>query len=238
VVRGPAALLTLLGVSVAYFLAAPSLPQIHPPELSAIVACSIGLALVVGIVSGLVAIADAPLALVPALVGAVLLVAVLDAGVGAAAVATPFETVLYACAGIAFAVALETPLLAVGLPIFVAVIDIVAAGAGGGAGLFALSTPHGGDALSLDLPDWGTGLAAARLTAPDVVFLAAYATFARRLDLRERAAEAGMFAALLAAAAAEILFDAEVPALALLALGFLLPSVDRLPGLFAGLREG
>ena len=104
-----------------------------PPELSAIVACAIGIALVVAIVAGLVAVADAPLALVPALLGAGLLVAALNAA-GVAAGATPFEVVLYACAGIAFAVVLDTPALALGLPLFVAAIDIAQWLAGGSGG--------------------------------------------------------------------------------------------------------
>jgi hypothetical protein len=227
VVRGPAALLIVLGASIGYFTAAPSFPQIHPPELSAVVACTVGLTFVCAIVGSVAALADAPLALVPAVVGAGLLVAVLDAA-GAASSATPFEAVLYGCAGVAFAVALETPLLALGLPLFVGAIDVAVTLAGGGSGIFTLATPHGGDALALDLPDWGTGLSAARLSPPDVLFFGVFLAYARRLALRERAAAVCMYAALLAAALAQILFDAVVPALALLCAGFLVPNVDRL----------
>ena len=106
----------------------------------------------------------------------------------------------------------------------------------GSAGVFALSTPKPGDALTLELPDWGTGLAAARLSVPDIVFLAAFATYARRFGLRERAAEAGMLCALLVAAAAEILFDAALPSIALLAAGYLIPNADLLGGLVARVR--
>ena len=59
-VRGPAALLGLVGVTLAYVLLAPELPQLHPHELSAIVAFSSGRTLIVGIVAGLVAIANTP----------------------------------------------------------------------------------------------------------------------------------------------------------------------------------
>ena len=86
----------------------------------------------------------------------------------------------------------DAPALAVALPLFLAVIDIAQALGGGSAGLFTLSTSKPGDALTLELPDWGTGLAAARLSATDVVFLGAFAAYARRLGLRERAAEVGM----------------------------------------------
>jgi hypothetical protein len=201
------------------------------------VACSVGLTLVGAIVTGLVAVADTPLALVPALAGAGLMVAALDAN-DVAGAATPFEAVLFGCLGIAFAVLLDTPALAIALPLFVAVIDIVQARSGGSAGLFTLSLPKPGDALTLELPDWGTGLAAARLSVPDVFFLAAFAAYARRLGMRERAAEAGMLVALLVAVASEVLFDAELPTIALLAVGYLLPNVDRVGGLFAGPREG
>jgi hypothetical protein len=236
-VRGPAALLAFLGAAFAYFLVAPSLPELAPRELSALVACAVGLVFVVGIVAGLAATADTRLALVPALVGAGLVLAALDAN-GVAAAATPFEVALFGCAGLAFAVLLDTPALAVALPLFVAALDVVQAASGGSAGLFTLSTTSPGDALVLELPDWGTGLAAARLSVADVVFLAAFAGYARRLGMRERAAEVGMLVGLLAAAAAEVVFDTDLPALALIAAGYLLANVDRFGALFAETSEG
>jgi hypothetical protein len=232
VVRGPAALLAVVGAALAYFLVAPELPQLHPPELSALVACTVGLTLVVAIVAGLAAMADAPLTLFPAVVGAGLMVAALEAS-DAGAAATPFEVILLCSLGIAFAVVFDAPALAVALPLFLAVIDIVQAQGSGSAGLFTLSTSKPGDLLTLELPDWGTGLAAARLSAPDVVFLGAFAAYARRLDLRERAAEVGMLLGLLAAVASEVLLDAELPTIALMAVGYLAPNVDRIGALFA-----
>jgi hypothetical protein len=232
VVRGPAALLAVVGAALAYFLVAPELPQLHPPELSALVACTVGLTFVVAIVAGLAAMADAPVTLFPAVVGAGLLVAALEAS-DAGAAATPFEAILLCSLGIAFAVVFDAPALAVALPLFLAVIDIVQAQSGGSAGLFTLSTSKPGDVLTLELPDWGTGLAAARLSAPDVVFLGAFAAYARRLDLRERAAEVGMLLGLLAAVASEVLLDTELPTIALMAVGYLAPNVDRIKALFA-----
>jgi hypothetical protein len=232
VVRGPAALLAVVGAFLAYVLVAPELPQLHPPELSALVACAVGLTFVVAVVAGLAAVADSPLALAPAVLGAGLLVAALDANdVGAAA--TPFEVVLFCCLGVAFAIVFDVPALGIALPLFLAAIDIAQAHGGGSAGLFTLSTSKPGDALTLELPDWGTGLAAARLSATDVVFLGAFAAYARRLGLRERAAELGMLLALLAAVASEVLLDAELPTIALMAVGYLAPNVDRIRGLFA-----
>jgi hypothetical protein len=237
VVRGPAALLAVVGAALAYVLVAPKLPELHPPELSALVACGIGLTFVVAIVAGLVAVADAPLALAPALAGAGLIVAALDVN-DAAAAATPFEAVLFGCLGVAFAVVFDTPGLAIALPLFVAVIDIVQARTGGSAGLFTLTTSRPGDLLTLELPDWGTGLAAARLSVPDIAFLAAFAAYARRLGLRERAAELGMLLGLLAAVASEVLLDSELPTVALIAVGYLIPNVDRIGSLFARAPEG
>ena len=236
-VRGPAALLAVVGAALAYVLVAPELPQLHPPELSALVACTIGLTLVVAIVAGLTALADAPLALFPAVLGAGLLVAALDAN-DAGAAATPFEVVLLGCLGIAFAVIFDVPALAVALPLFLAAIDIVQAIGGGSTGLFTLSTSKPGDVLTLELPDWGTGLAAARLNATDVLFLGAFAAYARRLGLRERAAEVGMLLGLLIAAASEVLFDTQLPTIALMAAGYLLPNLDRIRPLFARPAEG
>jgi hypothetical protein len=235
-VRGPAALLGFLGAAFAYFLVAPSLPQLAPRELSALVACAVGLVFVVGIVAGLAATADTRLALVPALAGAGLVVAALDVN-GVAAAATPFEVALFGCVGIAFAVLLDAPALALALPLFLGAIDVIQAAGGGSAGLFTLSTTRPGDVLILELPDWGTGLAAARLSVADAVFLAAFAAYARRLGLRERAAEAGMLVGLLVAAAAEVLFDTDLPALALIAAGYLLANVDRFGPLFADASE-
>jgi len=232
VVRGPAALLAVLGAALAYVLVAPELPQLHPPELSALVASAIGLTFVVAIVAGLAAMADSPFTLFPAVLGAGLLVAALDTNdIGVAA--TPFEVVLLCCLGIAFAVVFDVPALAVALPLFLGAIDVVQAVGGGSAGLFTLSTTKPGDVLTLDLPDWGTGLAAARLSATDVIFLGAFAAYARRLGLRERAAEVGMLLGLLAAVASEVLLDTELPTIALMAAGYLATNVDRLGGLFA-----
>ena len=119
-------------------------------------ACTIGLTLVVAIVAGLTALADAPLALFPAVLGAG------AAGRGArcqrpgaaqsrsrwscwAAWASPSPS-SSTCAA-----------LAVALPLFLAAIDIVQAIGGGSTGLFTLSTSKPGDVLTLELPDWEPG---------------------------------------------------------------------------------
>jgi hypothetical protein len=227
VVRGPAALLALVGGALAYLLAAPALPQLHPDELAALVGSGIGIALVVAVLGGLVAAADLRPALVRALAGAALVTAALDAaGVGAAA--TPFETVLYGCAGVAFALVFDVPALAIALPLFVAGVDLLALAGSTGTATFGLAAGRPGDALGLELPDWGAPIAAGRIGIPEVVFIAAYATYARRLGLRERPAQAGMALALVGAAAGEVLAGDRLPTLALIGAGFLLPNADRL----------
>ena len=100
VVRGPAALLAGLSAPLlAYVLVAPELPQLHPPELSALVACTVGADLRGGHRGG--AGRDGRRRRrrsCPRCSARRLLVAALDANdVGAAA--TPFEAVLLCCLG-------------------------------------------------------------------------------------------------------------------------------------------
>jgi hypothetical protein len=222
---------TLLAAGLAYLLAAPALPVLHPDELAALVACAIGIAVVVAIVAGLVATSDVRFALGLALLGAGLIAAGLNAA-GVAAAATPFEAVAYGCAGVAFALVFDAPVVAIALPLFVAGADVLAFAGGGDTASFGLSASRGADALGLELPAWGGGgLAAGRIGIPEVVFVAAFATYARRSGLRERPAEIGMGAAILVAAACAVLTDARLPTLALIGLGYLLPNADRLRAL-------
>ncbi len=89
-----------------------------------------------------------------------------------------------------------------------------------------------GDPLTLELPAWGGGLPAARVSAADVIFLAAFAAYAHRFGLRPRATIAGMLAGFVLALVLSVVLDRDVPALPLVAAGYLLPNVDRLRGLF------
>ena len=65
------------------------------------------------------------------------------------------------------------------------------------------------------------------------MFLGAFAAYARRLGLRERAAEVGMLLGLLAAVASEVLLESELPTIALMAVGYLAPNVDRVGALLS-----
>lgn len=174
-----------------------------------------------------VAIVAVPLARAPALLAGTLLGAAVVAGAlsaaGADAAATPAEALAWGLAGVAFARVLDAPPLAVALPLFVGVVDLVMAQ--GGAPVVPVG-PAPGDLLVLTLPGVGDGQVSGRLGAPDLVFLGAFATYVRLLGLREATTLAAMAAALIAAVVA-----GPLPVLALLAAGALLPNADRLVAL-------
>ena len=94
-------------------------------------------------------------------------------------------------------------------------------------------SPRGEAVLTFDLPSWGGALngPAARLGLPDAIFLAVFTTWTLRLGLRLRLTIAAMTCGLLATMAISITADRTIPALPLLAVGFLLPNVDRLVAL-------
>src|SRR5207253_2872228 len=71
--------------------------------------------------------------------GGLLLVVVLDAA-RAGAAASPFEALLWGCAGVAFAALLDAPGLAVALPVFVGVLDLSGV-VGAGPGALLVSDP-------------------------------------------------------------------------------------------------
>jgi hypothetical protein len=237
VVRGPAAVLTGLGAALAYFLAAPALPALRSADLAALVAGTAGLIALVLCTAAVVPAVESRFSLAVGFLGAVLIVAALSvARVGAGA--TPFEAVLYGCIGVGFAAVLDSPALALALPVFVAAVDAVSVAGGGPGGLLVRASADDGDPLTLELPAWGGGLPAARVSAADVIFLAAFAAYAQRFGLRPRATIAGMLAGFVVALVLGVLLDRDVPALPLVALGYLLPNGDRLGALFRRPQEG
>jgi hypothetical protein len=227
VVRGAAALLALALGAPAYFLLAPVLPGLRPLDVAIAVAATVGLAFVVALAAIPATAVAAPFSLAPAVLGAVLLVAVLNAARGGAA-ASPFEAVLFGCVGVAFAALLDTPALAVALPLFVAAIDASGVGGGGAGTLLVQDTARPGDPLTVELPGWGGGLPAARVTAAEIVFLAAYVAYAHQFGLRPRASAIAMFVALAGAVVLGLAVDRRVPALALESGAFLVVNGDRL----------
>jgi len=238
VVRGPAAVLIPLGAAIAWFFSAPELPAIDARDTATFVGAGIGLVALVVCASVLAPASEVPGLLVPASVGAALVVAALSVA-DVAGAATPFEAILLACAGATFAVLLDTPLLAIVLPFFVAGIAAVGALTGGPSGLLLEGVlPQPGDPLGLELPRLGGGLPVARVGVADVLFLTIFAAYARHLRLRFLPAVTGMLLGLLAALAAEVWLDAEVPTLPLVAAGFVVPNADLLRDLFREAREG
>ena len=170
----------------------------------------VGLVLIAVIAVALAPAVSAPISLVPAMIGSALVVAGLAvAEVGAGA--TPFEALLFACLGVAFAVVLDTAPLVVALPLFVAAIDIAGVLGGGSTLLLDDGAARSGDPIALELPAWGDQPAAGRLGAPDVIFLAAFAAYAHRYGLRERAGALGMIVGLGAAGVWTVALDAPGP---------------------------
>jgi hypothetical protein len=237
VVRGPAALLGLAPAALAYFVLAPELPAIRPLDLAIGVSATIGLAFAVALAAAPAPAVSAPLTLVPAVVGSVLLVAALDTA-HAGAAASPFEALLFGCAGVAFAAALDAPPLAVALPVFVGALDLSGVVGSGPGALLVSDAARPGDPLTVELPVWGGGLPAARLTAAELVFLAVYAAYAHGLGLRPRASVLAMFGALVVTVVVGLAIDRRVPALALMGLAFLAVNADRLAPLFRAGRDG
>ena len=217
-------------LALVYFLAAPALPAL--PEGDTTVAVAGGL--------GLLVTAATTLALVPAretvvgplliVLGAGLLVGALNAA-GAGAGANVAEIMLAAAVGLLFARALGTVAVALAVPLFVAAIDVWSVLSGPTSRLLEEDDDRV-DALTLDLPAWGGEGAAGLLGVSDVVFLAMFAAWAWRFGFRRAATAAGLACGLLASLVLGLLLDEAMPALPLIAAGYLLPNADRIARLF------
>jgi hypothetical protein len=231
VVRGPAAVLALVAAAQAYVLVAPELPVITPVDLSIVVACTVGAAAIFACIACVVPVSDVPALLLLLAVGACLLVAGFSvAHLGAAA--TPIEAIAYGAAGALFGVGLLAPSLALALPVFVAVVDLMSTFAGGPSELLAnAGQTQPGDPLSLEMPDWGTGLPAGRMGISDAVFAGVFLVYARRFGLRPRATAVALWAATVVAIVIKVWLDRAIPVLPLMAVGYFLVNADRLPAL-------
>jgi hypothetical protein len=241
VVRGPAAVLgavVALATAQAYVLVAPVLPVITPVDLSIFIACSCGIGAVYVCIGAVMPVSDISPLLWLVAIGALLLVTGLNAAdVGAAA--TPIEAIAYAAAGGVFAIGLLAPSLALALPVFVAGIDVVSTLAGGPSELLAnAGQTQRGDPLSLELPDWGTGLPAGRLGISDAVFAGVFLVYARRFGLRPRATALAMAVASIGAVALKVWLDRAIPVLPLMAVAYFGVNADRLPALLAAANRG
>jgi hypothetical protein len=237
VVRGAAALLAVALGALAYFLVTPALPAPRSLDVAIVLSATVGLAFVVALAALPAGAVTNPFSLAPAVVGSLLLVAALDA-TRAGAAASPFEALLLGCIGVAFAALLDTPALALALPLFVGVLDLSGVVGEGPGALLAQDAARPGDPLTVELPGWGGGLPAARVTATELVFLAAWVAYAHLFGLRPRASAIAMYAALVAVVVVGVAFDRHVPALALMGAAFLTVNADGLAGLFRSARDG
>jgi hypothetical protein len=231
VVRGPAAVLGLLAAAQAYVLLAPDLPVITPVDLSLFVAGACGLAAIVICAAAVVPLSDVPPLLLLVAIGALLLAAGLNVA-DAGAAATPIEAIAYGAVGGLFAVGLLAPSLAIALPLFVAGIDVISTLAGGLSEVLAnAGQTQPGDPLSLEMPDWGTGLPAGRLGISDAVFAGVFLVYARRFGLRPVATAVALWVAMVGALALKVWLDRAIPVLPVMAAAYFLVNADRLPAL-------
>jgi hypothetical protein len=238
--RGLAAILALAIplVTFVYIVAAPSLPALPAGDETIIVAGGIGLLLVAATTLVLQPAREALIG--PALIvaGAGLIVGALNAGGanGVGAGANVFEALLAGAVGLLFARWLATPLIAVAVPLFVAAIDVWSVASGPSSRLLADGTDRV-DALSFDFPAWGDAGSAGHLGLSDAVFLSLFASWAAHYGFRRGATIAGMTLGLLASLVLSVTFDRAIPALPLIAVGYLLPNLDRIGRLLAHEHE-
>jgi hypothetical protein len=241
VVRGSAAVLgavLALAAAQAYVLLAPELPVITPVDTSVFIACSCGTVAIYLCIAVTIPVSDVPPLLWLVALGGFLLVAALNVA-NAGAAATPVEAVAYAAGGAIFAIGLLAPSLAIVLPLFVAGVDLISTFAGGPSELLAnAGQTQPGDPLSLELPDWGTGLPAGRVGISDAVFAGVFLVYARRYGLRPRATAAAMALATIGATALRIWQDHAIPVLPLMAGAYFLVNLDRLPALIRAASQG
>jgi hypothetical protein len=219
-------------LALAYFLAAPALPALPAGDTTTLVAGAIGLVMVA--ISTLAILPAAESLVGPLLIalGAGLLAGALnadaDAGVGAGA--NVAEALLAGAIGLLFARWLATPVIAIAVPIFVAAIDVWSVASGPSSKLLENGT-DAVDPLSFDIPAWGHMGSAGHLGLSDALFLSMFAAWAWRYGFRRAATIAGVTLGLVAALLLGIALDRAIPALPLIAAGYLLPNLDRIPGL-------
>lgn len=228
---GTLALLAPL-VALAYFLAAPALPALPAGDTTTIVAGAIGLLMVALSTFAIVPAAESLLGPLLIALGAGLIVGALNAsgagGVGAGA--NVAEALLAGAVGLLFARWLATPVIAVAVPLFVAAIDIWSVASGPTSKLLDNGTVRA-DPLSFDLPAWGGMGSTGHLGLSDALFASIFAGWAWTYGLRRTATLVGLTLGLIASLVLGLLLHRAIPALPLLAAGYLLPNLDRIPAL-------
>jgi hypothetical protein len=233
--RRPGPGVVALGVpllALAYFLAAPALPALPAGDETVLVAGGIGLLMVAATTLSLLPACDTVIGPLLIVLGAGLLAGALNAaGIGAGA--NVAEAMLAAAVGLLFAHWLRAPAVALAVPVFVAAIDVWSVASGPTSRLLE-GEPKSADALSFDLPAWGDHGTAGQLGVSDAVFLSIFAAWAMHFGFRRAATIVGLALGLIASLVLSIALDRAIPALPLLAVGYLLPNIDRVWRLVTG----
>jgi hypothetical protein len=213
----------------AYFLAAPALPALAPGDETVLVAGGIGVLFVAATTLSLLPARETLIGPLLIVLGSGLLVAALnidsDEGVGAGA--NVFEALLASAVGLLLARAFAVPMSAVAVPLFAAAVDVLSVWNGPTARMLEDGTDRV-DPLSFDFPAWGGCASAGHLGLSDAVFLSMFAAWSERYGFRRRLTLAGMVLGLLASVLLSVAFDRAIPALPLIAAGYLLPNLDRI----------
>ena len=230
--RRPGAGSLALGVpllALAYFLAAPHLPALPGGETTVLVCGGAGLLMIAATTLSLLPARDSVLGPLLIALGAGLIAGALNArgadGVGAGA--NVVEAMVASALGLLLARALAAPAIALAIPLFVAAIDVWSVASGPTSRLLAGGT-ESADPLSFDLPAWGETGSAGHLGVSDAIFLSMFAAWASRHGFRRAATLIGMTTGLVAALVLGVVLDRAIPALPLIAAGYLLPNADRI----------
>ena len=242
-VRRPAAVLTrrpgpiTLAVAVplaalAYFLGAPALPALAPGDVTVLVAGGTGVLFVAATTLALVPARETLIGPLLVVLGSGLVVAALniDGADGVGAGANVAEALLASALGLILARLFTVAVSAVAVPLFVAAVDIVSVWSGPTARMLEDGTDRV-DPLSFDLPAWGESGSAGHLGLSDAIFLSMFAAWSQRYGFRGGPTLLGMVLGLLASPVLSVALDAAIPALPLIAAGYLLPNLDRIGGL-------
>jgi hypothetical protein len=226
--RRPGPGLVALGiplVALAYFLAAPALPALDAGDTRVLVAGGIGLLVLAATTLSLLPARETVVGPLLIALGAGLIGGALNsAGVGAGA--NVAEAMLAAAVGLLFARFLSSAAVAILVPLFVGTIDVWSVASGPTSRLLAADA-KASDPLSFDLPAWGGG-SAGQLGVSDAVFLSMFAAWACHFGFRRGATIAGLALGLIASLVLSIVLDRAIPALPLIAIGYLLPNLDRI----------
>ncbi len=212
-----------------YFLAAPALPALSPGDVTVLVAGGIGVLFVASTTLSLLPARETLIGPLLIILGTGLLVAALnlDGEEGVGAGANVAEALLASAVGLLLARLFAVPMSAVAVPLFAALVDIVSVWTGPTARMLEDGDDRV-DPLSFDFPAWGGTGSAGHLGLSDALFLAMFASWGERYGFRRKLTLTGMVLGLLASVALSVALDETIPALPLIAAGYLLPNLDRI----------